>query len=101
MVIPLFAIALRNLSRLPNSKIFFFTTCIAISESCACRRAPSTFWRALFASYVKQPLQLPDDYRAKLECESAHRVVADYIANLTDRSALHEFQQLFDPITRP
>ena len=59
------------------------------------------FLEALFASYVKQPLQLPDDYRAKLECESAHRVVADYIANLTDRSALHEFQQLFDPITRP
>ncbi|MCE2471236.1 MAG: deoxyguanosinetriphosphate triphosphohydrolase, partial [Anaerolineae bacterium] len=59
------------------------------------------FLEALFASYVKQPLQLPDDYRAKLEEESAHRVVADYIANLTDRSALHEFQQLFDPITKP
>ena len=59
------------------------------------------FLDALFASYVKQPLQLPDDYRAKLEDESVHRVVADYIANLTDRSALHEFQQLFDPITKP
>jgi dGTPase len=59
------------------------------------------FLEALFASYVKQPLQLPDDYRAKLKDESAHRVVADYIANLTDRSALHEFQQLFDPITKP
>ena len=59
------------------------------------------FLEALFSSYVKQPLQLPDDYRAKLEGESLHRVVADYIANLTDRSALHEFQQLFDPITKP
>ena len=59
------------------------------------------FLEALFASYVKQPLQLPDDYRAKLDDESLHRVVADYIANLTDRSALHEFQQLFDPITKP
>jgi len=59
------------------------------------------FLEALFSSYVRQPLQLPDDYRAKLEEESAHRVVADYIANLTDRSALHEFQQLFDPITKP
>lgn len=59
------------------------------------------FLEALFSSYVKQPLQLPDDYRAKLDDESLHRVVADYIANLTDRSALHEFQQLFDPITRP
>lgn len=59
------------------------------------------FLEALFSSYVKQPLQLPDDYRAKLNDEALHRVVADYIANLTDRSALHEFQQLFDPITKP
>lgn len=58
------------------------------------------FLEALFASYVKQPLQLPDDYRAKLVEESVHRVVADYIANLTDRSALHEYQQLFDPIAK-
>ncbi len=59
------------------------------------------FIEALFASYVKQPLQLPDDYRAKLQDDSVYRVVADYIANLTDRSALREFQQLFDPITQP
>ena len=59
------------------------------------------FLAALFSSYVKQPLQLPDVYRAKVDDESLHRVVADYIANLTDRSALHEFQQLFDPITKP
>lgn len=59
------------------------------------------FIQALFVSYVKEPRQLPDDYRAKLAEESTHRVVADYIASLTDRSALHEFQQLFDPITRP
>ena len=59
------------------------------------------FLEALFSSYLKQPLQLPDHYRAKLQGETLHRVVADYIANLTDRSALHEFQQLFDPITKP
>ena len=56
---------------------------------------------ALFASYVKQPLQLPGAYRDRLEAEPVQRVVADYIANLTDRSALHEFQQLFDPNTEP
>ncbi len=58
------------------------------------------FVEALFSSYMKEPRQLPDDYRAKLEEEPAHRVVADYIASLTDRSALGEYQQLFDPITR-
>lgn len=56
--------------------------------------------QALFASYIKEPRQLPDVYRAKLANESPHRVVADFIASLTDRSAVHEFRQLFDPISR-
>lgn len=59
------------------------------------------FIRALFASYVNEPRQLPGSYRVKLRDEPKHRVVADYIANLTDRSALREFQQLFDPISKP
>ena len=59
------------------------------------------FIQALFASYIGEPRQLPDLYRAKLDREPAHRVVADYIASLTDRSALREYQQLFDPISRP
>ncbi len=59
------------------------------------------FIQALFASYAGEPRQLPDSYRAKLASEPKHRVVADYIASLTDRSALREFQQLFDPISRP
>ncbi len=58
------------------------------------------FVEALFSSYMKEPRQLPDSYRLKLEEEPPHRVVADYIASLTDRSALGEYQQLFDPITR-
>ena len=58
------------------------------------------FVEALFSSYMKEPRQLPNDYRAKLEEEPVQRVVADYIASLTDRSALGEYQQLFDPITR-
>ncbi len=59
------------------------------------------FIQALFDSYIGEPLQLPDSYRAKLEAEPRRRVVADYIASLTDRSALREFRQLFDPMSRP
>ncbi len=59
------------------------------------------FITALFTSYCKEPFQLPDAYRAKLSTEATERVVADYIASLTDRSALREYQQFFDPITRP
>lgn len=59
------------------------------------------FIQALYDSYVGEPRQLPDSYRAKLDAEPRRRVVADYIASLTDRSALREFRQLFDPIFRP
>ncbi len=59
------------------------------------------FVSALFSSYVKQPMQLPDHYRAKLDKEATHRVIADYIASLTDRSALREYRTFFDPVTRP
>ena len=59
------------------------------------------FVEALFASYIKEPGQLPEEYRARLNRETAGRVVADYIASLTDRSALHEYQMFFDPVTRP
>ena len=58
------------------------------------------FVEALFVSYIKEPDQLPEEYRARLDKESIHRVVADYIANLTDRSALHEYQMIFAAVSR-
>jgi len=59
------------------------------------------FVNELFSSYVKEPRQLPNNYRAKLEKEPKHRVIADYIASLTDRSVLREYSTFFDPVTRP
>lgn len=59
------------------------------------------FIEHLFASYVDEPLQLPVEYRQRLEQEDIHRLVADYIASMTDRSALLEYRHLFDPMTRP
>ena len=56
--------------------------------------------RALFASYISEPRQLPDDYRQRLQGAAPERVIADYIASLTDRSALREYRQLSDPILR-
>ena len=56
---------------------------------------------SLYDSYLREPLQLPDAYRAKLEAEPRERVVADYLASLTDRSALHQYRQFFESITRP
>ena len=55
----------------------------------------------IYASYVDEPRQLPEMYQRRLETESLCRVVVDYIASMTDRSALLEYRRLFDPLTHP
>jgi dGTPase len=61
------------------------------------------FLTDLFNAYIIEPEQLPDSTKARLDDEedSLHRVVCDYIAGMTDRFALQEYQKLFDPFTRP
>ncbi len=57
------------------------------------------FLRGIFKSYIEEPRQLPDEYRTQQGAIS--RVVADYVASMTDRSALLEYRRLFDPLTLP
>ena len=54
----------------------------------------------LFEAYTKEPRQLPRAYQLKIQEEGVARMVADYIACMTDRSALLEYQHLFDPQAR-
>ena len=55
----------------------------------------------LFETYMNEPRQLPDHVleRAKHD-EPLARVIADYIAGMTDRFALDEYRKLFDPDER-
>jgi dGTPase len=57
---------------------------------------------ALFEVYVAEPRQLPPHVvrRATEDGESIARVIADYIAGMTDRFALEEYKKLFDPYER-
>lgn len=55
----------------------------------------------LFKTYTAEPRQLPAHSQARIADDGVHRVVADYIASMTDRSALLEYRHLFDPMTRP
>jgi dGTPase len=64
-------------------------------------RRAEQFISSVFKSYIEEPRQLPNEYRARLTDSSLRRVVADYIASMTDRSALLEYRRLFDPLTRP
>ena len=52
----------------------------------------------LFGAYVQSPENLPSDWRAQHEqcdADGRARVVADYIAGMTDRYALTEHERLF------
>jgi dGTPase len=55
----------------------------------------------VYRSYVSEPRQLPTESQAYLKDQDVRRVVADYIASMTDRSAMLEYRRLFDPLTRP
>jgi dGTPase len=55
----------------------------------------------LFEAYVKEPAQLPFEVQHRIERRGLHRAIADYLAGMTDRYALQEWQRLFDPFTRP
>jgi dGTPase len=57
---------------------------------------------ALFEVYMHEPRQLPPHVLRRVEenGETVPRVIADYIAGMTDRFALEEYKKLFDPYER-
>lgn len=54
----------------------------------------------LFEAYVKSPIILPTSVQKRASQKNLHRTVCDYIAGMTDRFALQEYNRLFDPMTR-
>jgi dGTPase len=56
----------------------------------------------LFETYMAEPRQMPEHIlrRAEHDNEPIARVVADYVAGMTDRFALDEYRKLFDPDER-
>jgi dGTPase len=57
------------------------------------------FLTELFQAYAADSAILPEETQRRTEKDDLHRVVCDYIAGMTDRYALQEFQRLFDPMT--
>ena len=51
----------------------------------------------MYEAYASEPRMLPTKVRDTLPGASLHRVIADYIAGMTDRYALEEWEKLFDP----
>ncbi len=54
----------------------------------------------LFNAFVEDPSILPPETQAKLESDTLHQVVCDYIAGMTDRYAVKEHERLFNPTAR-
>jgi dGTPase len=62
------------------------------------------FITELFKAYVQEPNMLPDATQLRLveaDGQPRERIVTDYIAGMTDRYALQEYQRLFDPFMKP
>jgi dGTPase len=59
------------------------------------------FLTALFEEYIREPAQLQPNVRERIETVGLHRAVTDYIAGMTDRYALQEWERLFGPFVRP
>jgi dGTPase len=55
------------------------------------------FVSELFQAYAHQPMMLPEETQNRLETAPSERVICDYIAGMTDRYALEEWEKLFDP----
>ncbi len=58
------------------------------------------FITELFNAYIQEPKMLPTDTQKLLDTASISQVVTDYIAGMTDRYALAEWEKLFDPYHR-
>jgi dGTPase len=54
----------------------------------------------LFEAYMAEPRQMPPQRSSAGSGGPPARMVADYIAGLTDRSALDEYRKLYDPLER-
>jgi dGTPase len=55
----------------------------------------------LFEAYHREPLMLPEHIQPWIEERGLDRAICDYIAGMTDRYAMQEYEKLFDPRSRP
>jgi len=55
----------------------------------------------LFNAYRSEPLMLPDSAQRFIEQRALERTICDYIAGMTDRYAIEEYQKLFNPLEKP
>jgi dGTPase len=55
----------------------------------------------LFTTYIKEPSVLPNAYQQSIDAIGLEQTICDYIAGMTDRFAINEYQKLNDPTVLP
>ena len=55
-------------------------------------------WRGFSEIFINEPNLLPHDWQAKLSGEKYKdaRIIGDYVASMTDRYALLEYERIFE-----
>ena len=61
-------------------------------------RKARRFIAELFHAYTNSPVILPKSVQERAQQRSLYRTVCDYIAGMTDRFALQEYNKLFNPM---
>jgi dGTPase len=56
---------------------------------------------AIFEAYVDEPSMLPNSFYPLIDERGLKRTICDYIAGMTDRYAIEEYERLFDPRSTP
>jgi len=56
---------------------------------------------SLFEAYANEPTILPNQFQNTIEEKGLEQSICHYIAGMTDRFAIDEYQKLFDPETLP
>ncbi len=93
---PQMAPQVAELKRLMNDKLYHHYRVLRMTQKAG------RVLTQLFHAYMAEPAQIPPHIAQRMETEgdSTPRVIADYIAGMTDRFALDEYRKLFDPDER-
>jgi dGTPase len=78
-------------------KSFLFPHVYRHADVVEVRKKADAILRALFSAYCAAPDEMSSSWAEGAARGDAPRVVADYIAGMTDRFALNEYRRLFDP----
>ncbi|RMH48102.1 MAG: deoxyguanosinetriphosphate triphosphohydrolase [Alphaproteobacteria bacterium] len=101
---PLIAFSAATLAALEEIRAFFFARMYRHWQVRRMRRKAAIVVRELFAVFMEDPALLPEEWARQAmatgEKAARARVVADYIAGMTDRYALQEHRKITDPQAR-